>query len=77
MSEEKYRLYKLRRFAAGVLRQRGLDRFAEEAERGELDDCPEMRLAPFFIDPPQPHHEEEYIATWDEAAAQVDARPRP
>jgi len=70
MTEEEYRLYKLRRFAAGLLRRNGLDLFAEQAECVELDDCPEMRVAAFFVDPLQPHGDE-YIADWDDAAARV------
>lgn len=73
MTDEDYRLYKLRRFAAGILRGQGLTHFAEQAECGELDDCPEMRIAPFFIDPPLPQGDE-FIAAWNEAAAQADAR---
>jgi hypothetical protein len=73
MTDEEYRLYKLRRFAASMFRGAGLDAFSEQVERGELDNCKEMLVAAFFIDQPEPN-DQEFSVAWSEAAAQVDCR---
>lgn len=73
MTEAEYRLYKMRRFAAGIFRQFGPAELAEPVERGELDECGEMRVAAFFVDPTVPHGEE-YLAAFEEFAEQVDSR---
>jgi hypothetical protein len=69
MTEEEYRLYKVRRAAAGIFRRFGYAQYAEQVERGQLDGCMEMRLGAFFVDPPQPP-DPEFIAAWDEFAAE-------
>lgn len=76
MTDADYRLYKLRRLAAGLFRTLGLERFAQEVEREQLDDCAEMRVAAFFIDPPMPHGDE-FIAAWEEEATKAAARLNP
>lgn len=73
MPDDEYRLYKLRRFAGGILRGQSMSHYAEKVERGELVDCQEMRIAAFFVDPPQPH-DAEFIAAWNESAAIVNTR---
>ena len=69
MTEDEYRLYKVRRVAAGIFLRFGHSEYAEQVERGELDECMEMRLGAFFVDPAQPPGPE-FLAAWDEFAAE-------
>jgi hypothetical protein len=75
MTDEEYRLYHARDWAARVYRAEGFTSFADRVERGEVDGCSQVRLARFFVEPPQPHNEE-FIAAWREFAAPADAHPR-
>jgi hypothetical protein len=71
MSDEEYRVYQSREWAARVYRAEGFTRFAERVERGEVDDCSQVRLARFFVETPQLICSD-FAAAWDEAARQVD-----
>ena len=73
MTDEEFLLYQARQGAACGYRAEGFDEYAEEVERGEHDECQLMRWAKLWLKPPQPH-DDAYIAAWNEAAAQVDAR---
>ena len=73
MNDGEYRLYHARTWAARVYQAEGFDDFAERVERGEADDCSQVRLAQFFVEPPQTVSSE-FVAAWEEAARQVDTQ---
>ena len=70
MTEDEHRLQDARESAARVYRAANFDAFAEEVENGEHDDCQQMRVARFFIEPPPPITPE-FCAAWNEAVTGV------
>ena len=68
MTDEEHRLQDARECAALAYRAARFHDYATEVELGEHDDCGQMRVAQFFIEPPQ-SQSAEFIAAFDEAAA--------
>jgi hypothetical protein len=67
MTEEEHRLQDAREWAARRYRAEGFDDFAKRVERGEVDECSQVRLGKFFIDPAPPPSDE-FLAAWKAAA---------
>lgn len=63
MTDEEHRAQDARESAARDYLAAGFADFAEQVERGQHDDCQQMRVARFFVDPPQPH-DPEFIRAW-------------
>jgi hypothetical protein len=68
MTDEKFRLYQARQRAAQIYRSNGFHGFAQRVEAELEDECSQMRIARFFIDPPR-EPGPEFIAAWNEMAA--------
>jgi hypothetical protein len=64
MTDEEILLERARIWAARRYREEGHVDFAERVERGERDDCQEMRVVQFFVQPPQPH-DPEFVRAWE------------
>lgn len=72
MTDDEFDLYKARQWAARKYRAEGFNDFANRVERGELDDCQEMRVVRFFIEPTPPHTGA-FLEAWDRAATAMRA----
>ena len=68
MDDETYETFQARRMAAAIYRREGYHNYAERVERGEADDCSQMRIARWWREPLRPASPE-YVAAWNEAAA--------
>lgn len=69
MSDDAYRTYTARKNAAGIYRANGFDTFAQRIECGGEDDCSQVRLMLFALEPAPPLTDE-FVAAWHEAALQ-------
>lgn len=67
MTDEEYDRYRARQSAACVYRANGFPAFADQVEEGLEDQCSQMRIARFFIEP-APEPSPEYIGAWAELA---------
>jgi hypothetical protein len=76
MTDDEFLLHQARQCAARAYRSEGFAEFAEQVELGLEDGCNQVRLARFFIDPPEPHTEE-FIAAWRAMAAAGEQTSHP
>jgi hypothetical protein len=79
MTDEEFRLYQARQRAAHAYQQAGFREFAERVQAGDEDECSQMRLARFFLDP-TPELTDEFITAWNTSgearSAIIPARER-
>jgi hypothetical protein len=72
MTDDEILLDRARQGAARRYRIEGFNEFADRVERGEVDDCQEMRVVRFFHEPTPPHTDA-FIEAWNRAAAGLSA----
>lgn len=65
MTDQQYDRYLARQRTAHVYRAHGFYAFAGRVEAGLEDECSQMRIARFFIEP-KPEPSREYLAAWNE-----------